>query len=266
MKYKTNYSSRTYFLLLFIHSSLFLFKAFGGESDFVITRMLSNYEVSLVNYDTQAPETLNDVFYSLKQLSSTIDNIYQKIETRFSTEKFRLDGIKLRIANCQNKINRIKGSKRATAVYSTAHFPAPKKPTLYASVLANATVSLHIKKQYLHIYCSILKFYLITIIIIFQGGDPFRPADDSTHYIPADTKESAICNPKLNDDLTIMLTRLHSVQEKTAILYSEIKGLGSIPTTIESVSSLLVFNSSSNPYKDYLTVDNLDSAGRYVSI
>lgn len=59
-----------------------------------------------------------------------------------------------------------------------------------------------------------------------------------------------------------MLTRLHAAQEKAVILYSEIKGLGSIPATIESVSSLLVFNSNSNPYKDYYTVDNLDSAGR----
>ena len=104
---------------------------------------MPNYEISLVNYDIQASETLNDVFYSLKQLSSTIDHVYQRIETRFSTEKTRLDGIKTRIANCQNKINQIKGSKRATTVYSTARFPAPKKPSLYTSVLADSVVSLY---------------------------------------------------------------------------------------------------------------------------
>lgn len=39
-------------------------------------------------------------------------------------------------------------------------------------------------------------------------------------------------------------------------------GLGKLPDTIPSVGSMLLFNSSINPYKDYQTLDNLLSASR----
>ena len=34
-------------------------------------------------------------------------------------------------------------------------------------------------------------------------------------------------------------------------------GLGSLPLGISSISSLLLFNSNINPYKNYVTLDNL---------
>lgn len=43
----------------------------------------------------------------------------------------------------------------------------------------------------------------------------------------------------------------------------EDQGLGSLPHHIPSIGSMLLFNSNINPYKDYQTLDNLISAGRY---
>jgi hypothetical protein len=37
-------------------------------------------------------------------------------------------------------------------------------------------------------------------------------------------------------------------------------GLGSLPAFVASVSSLLLFNSKINPYKNYATLDNLLNA------
>ena len=39
-------------------------------------------------------------------------------------------------------------------------------------------------------------------------------------------------------------------------------GLGQLPHNITSVSSILLFNSTINPYKNYQTIDNLLSIGR----
>ena len=43
----------------------------------------------------------------------------------------------------------------------------------------------------------------------------------------------------------------------------EDQGLGKIPTAIRTVGSILLFNSDTNPYKNYQALDNLISSGRY---
>ena len=42
----------------------------------------------------------------------------------------------------------------------------------------------------------------------------------------------------------------------------EDKGLGSLPSSIPTVGSCLLFNSHTNPYSNYQTLDNLMSTGR----
>ncbi len=58
------------------------------------------------------------------------------------------------------------------------------------------------------------------------------------------------------------------VPNTTLILFlptylSYMQGLGRLPHCVPSIGSLLLFNSNINPYKDYQTLDNLISAGRY---
>ena len=100
--------------------------------------MLQPYEIAVVNADIEQYETLQDVFYSLERLNTTIDDIFGRVERRITDERSRLDQINNRIANCHAKVNDIRGSKKATTVFSTAKFPAPKRlpayPTLFSQV------------------------------------------------------------------------------------------------------------------------------------
>jgi WAS family protein 1 len=42
-------------------------------------------------------------------------------------------------------------------------------------------------------------------------------------------------------------------------------GLGPLPNTIKSISNLLLFNSSQNPYKKYSSLDNLDGSRKILN-
>ena len=201
------------------------------------------YQVAQVNYDIQTPETIKDVFYSLKVLSSNVDEILQRIESRIEKEKSRLSQVAERSSRCQAKIKRIEGSTKATTVFSTAKFPGSKVLPQAESIFSNSQNLI----------------------------DTLPPVDDSVQYIPADAKRSPINNAKLSQDLDIILTRLHAsphLSEKSSAIYENgVKGgVGMFPSAdIKTTASLLVFNSTINPYKEYQALDNLASAGRFGS-
>ena len=93
---------------------------------------------------------------------------------------------------------------------------------------------------------------------------PFRLAEDEKQYLPADSKKSSTANVNLSEELFTILGRMNSYgadMERVEFVMEE-KGLGSLPHTLTSVASLLLFNSDINPYEDYQTLDNLMSTGR----
>jgi hypothetical protein len=62
-----------------------------------------------------------------------------------------------------------------------------------------------------------------------------------------------------------MYSRLHNSRNqeiRRVELIMQDEGLGTLPTTIASVSSLLLFNSHVNVYKNYQKLDNLVSHGK----
>lgn len=95
------------------------------------------YNVPVINYDTQASETLKDVLFSLQQLSKTIDLVYNRIEERVTLEKNRLASVNNRISVCQEKVNQIKGCNKAITVFSTSKFPTSAIPAQYPSLIEN---------------------------------------------------------------------------------------------------------------------------------
>ena len=105
---------------------------------FRMAQILQPSRVPVIYYDLSPEETMGDAFYALETLSSTIDDIFNRIEKRISDEKRRVDQIKTRVAVCKSKVNQVRGSKKATTVFSTAKFPAPKLlpsyPTLFSQM------------------------------------------------------------------------------------------------------------------------------------
>jgi hypothetical protein len=94
---------------------------------------------------------------------------------------------------------------------------------------------------------------------------PFRDADEEVQYVPPHPAHSVVGNKELYSELQDIVVRLNTngTDLERVEFTMEDEGLGRLPHDISSVGSLLLFNSDINPYKEYQTLDNLVSAGRY---
>jgi WAS protein family homolog 1 len=70
--------------------------------------------------------SLSLICSALMQLSNTVDVVFQRIEKRLTDERQRVTKVNERVATCHGKINTVRGSNKATTVFSTSKFPAPK--------------------------------------------------------------------------------------------------------------------------------------------
>ena len=196
-----------------------------------MAKILQPYELPLVEYDVSEDETLLDVFYSLERLSGTFDDIFLHIDKRLNDERNRLAKIHERVSSCQTKVSKVKGSKRATTVFSTAKFPAPKSLPAYPTLFSQTT----------------------------DMPAPFRPVNDEVRYLPPNPRKSVIQDKELLSEVHLITGRLNSYgsdMEKVEFIMED-QSLGPFPPSLASVGSMLLFNSSINPYKDYHTLDNL---------
>ena len=188
--------------------------------------------------DLPLTETLKDALYALETLSCTIDDIFGRLEKKITNERDRLSSISNRITVSHKKVDALRGSKNATTVFSTAKFPATKSMLLYPTLYDEESIP--------------------------NMPNPYRSVDDDLQYVCADPKKSSIANEELTSELQALLSRLNSYGtdiERVEFIMED-KGLGSLPLVISSVGSLLLFNSSINPYKSYQTLDNLFTTGR----
>ena len=94
---------------------------------------------------------------------------------RISDEKRRVDHIKARVGVCKSKVSQVRGSKKATTVFSTAKFPAPKLlpsyPTLFGSLNEVSPVSycfLFYLNFLVLLVCDIVFFYLLRLVQYFS--------------------------------------------------------------------------------------------------
>lgn len=97
----------------------------GGQID-IMSKILQPYEVAVVHSDVEAADTLGDLLYSLQRLSGTVDDVFSRIEKKVTDERNRVAQINSRVGACQSKVQLVRGSNRATTVFSTSKFPAPK--------------------------------------------------------------------------------------------------------------------------------------------
>ncbi len=103
-----------------------------------MAQILQPYKVPLAYGDLSQAETVRDIFYALENLSGTIDDIFVRMEKRIQDERKRVEQIKTRVSTCKGKVDLVKGTNKATTIFSTAKFPAPKAlppyPTLFSQL------------------------------------------------------------------------------------------------------------------------------------
>jgi WAS protein family homolog 1 len=67
------------------------------------------------------------LFSALQQLSQTVDSVFSKINHKLNDERAKVSKVNERVQTCAGKINLIRGSNKATTIFSTAKFPTSKQ-------------------------------------------------------------------------------------------------------------------------------------------
>jgi hypothetical protein len=187
--------------------------------------------------DLNAPNALADVLHALTHLDSLVDTVFGNISGKIEQEMARLGDVNERLGVAQNGIQSITGSSRATTVFSTSKFPAPKTLPDYSR--------LHLGSH----------------------GDKLGPTypepEEEKDYQVGDTRLSALASAAQVQSLLDMFTKLnlHGTDNVDPAFTMEREGLWRVPNTAVSTGSLLLYNSTQNPYKSYRSqFDNLAEA------
>jgi hypothetical protein len=201
-----------------------------------MAQIIQPYEVSITSVDVSPQEVLLDLFHSLERLSGTVDDIFGKVEKRVMDERNRINQINSRVDACKKVVDSIRGKQTATTIFSTAKFPAPKKLPAYPTLLSQ----------------------------VANMPDPHRDVEDDVAYYPPSAKQSVVGNAEATEESLLLLSRLnaHGSDLERVEFTMEDEGLGTFPTQIEYVGSLLLFNTKINPYKEYQSLDNFMSTGK----
>ena len=135
-----------------------------------MARILQPYEQFVVSNDLTSDHVLSDIFFSLESLTDTINNVFEKIGKRIDEENMRVRLVNERVTTCQNKVKHVTGSNKATTVFSTSKFPAPKNlpppHTIFSQNISQTVIT-------------------------------YPEAEDDLYYGPADSKKSSLFNPEL---------------------------------------------------------------------
>ena len=104
-----------------------------------MSHILQPMQLPVISNDSSLAVTLNDISFTLQYLMQSVDITFDRIGNRLKDEGRRVELVNERISICQRKVSMVRGSKKATTVFSTAKFPAPKHlshfPTLFSQAV-----------------------------------------------------------------------------------------------------------------------------------
>lgn len=184
------------------------------------------YSVPLIQPDLRREEAIQQIADALQYLQKVSGDIFTRISQNVETNKRRLQTVSERITLAQAKVEKIKGSKKAIKVFSSAKYPAPDRLEEYKSIFSGADdPTAHKRPRY-------------------RIQSKHRPLDDSA------LREKLQCFP-------VSVTTKRREEDEADEAH---EGLGGLPRNISSVSSLLLFNSTENLYKKYVFLDPLAGA------
>lgn len=182
---------------------------------------VQSYNVPLVSPELRQEEFVVQVAESLDYLEKITEDVFNRITQRVQENQQKLDAINKRTDIAQAKINAMKGSKKAIRVFSSAKYPATDELDFYKSIFDIDSELNDIKRE-----------------------------------------QKAIASKHKPVDVSVMKEKLqfYNVNVKTKKDDENNKkgeGLGKLPKKLESISSLLLFNTAENPYNKYVIMDPL---------
>ena len=193
------------------------------------------YHVPIILPDLRREESLTQVIDSLEYLQAVANDIFNRISNRVAENRDQLTAINNRINTCQAKVDKLRHRSKATQVYATPKYPAPRNLNEYTSLFSNVNPQLQkIKRSKVS---SDIRLPDVTNEMMVAKTAYFKPRLATKASVRQNMQKAAG-----NDDTT----------------NAQGEGLGSLPKHLPSVSSLLLFNTSENPYKKYVILDPLE--------
>jgi len=223
-----------------------------------VSTLLSHH--STVAYTDLPPaESLLQSFDNLQQLTTAIDNIFARLNKRIEDERARLGSIVQRVNVATAKVDQIaKNPGKVCTVFSAARFPGtetvPNYPTLVKDremeKPLNPTYQLQQQSQQQQSQPQ-------------QGSSEFPVPTPLVRNQYKLTQELRAQRPKPTDltELFHTLATAQATRAERVIEADGTEGLGRIPTALQSVANLILFNSSENPYQKYESINNLEGVG-----
>ncbi|XP_050409917.1 WASH complex subunit 1 [Patella vulgata] len=180
------------------------------------------YNVPGIPPDLRQEETILQVADALQYLDKVADDIFNRIRKKVDDNTSRLQTVNDRVRLTQAKVDKLTGSNKATKVHAGAKYPASASLDQYSSLFD-------------------------------KGGslkEPKRP-----HY-RLQSKHQNVDDTVLREKLQYYNFHLN-VKKRSRDGDNKEEGLGGLPKVLPSVCSLLLFNTSENPYKKYVMLDPL---------
>ncbi|XP_037306999.1 WASH complex subunit 1 [Pungitius pungitius] len=181
------------------------------------------YSVPLIQSDLRREEAVHQIADALLYLETISTDIFRRVSDSVEKNRRQLQSVTDRIRLAQARVDKIKGSKKATKVFSSAKYPAPDRLRDYSSIFIEATDPSSQTRPRQRIQ------------------NKLRPFDETA------LQEKLMYFP-------VCVSKKKKSEDETE------EGLGSLPRNISSVSSLLLFNTTENLYKKYVFLDPLAGA------
>lgn len=191
------------------------------------------YNVPVVLPALRKEESYRQLVDALEYLDAVSTDIFNRISCRVAESRDQLTGINNRVNVAQAKIDKLrKSSSKATRVFSPPKYPAPKLITETTTVYQEVNPLLQkVRKTRVDIGSRLED---VTREVMVAKRNPF--------LLESKKKKTTLDLQFSSDDP------------------EQGEGLGSLPRHLPSVSTLLLFNTSENPYKKYVVLDPLSGA------
>ncbi|XP_076363685.1 WASH complex subunit 1-like isoform X2 [Tachypleus tridentatus] len=181
------------------------------------------YNVNMIPPDLRREETIHCIADSLDYLEKITNDIFSKINSKVSEYHQRLKAINERASVAQAKIDKVRGTSKALKVFSSYKYPGIDQAEEY-------------------------------ICCFGKSGD--RSLEEMPHLVPHIAAKHPFPDERiLKEKLQFYNVRACERTRDKEQLTEE--GLGSLPRELDSVTTLLLFNTSENPYKKYVILDPL---------
>ena len=178
------------------------------------------FSLPVVSCDLRPQEALHQSIAALASLDVIINQVFDSISDRVGASKHSIAVLRHRVDNASAKVNFLIGKNKSTTVMSSPKYPAPK--------------------------------HLPETLPIFHG----RAAQDAL-ITDSGTTQEPIVSVRSREGKDWFVDFLVQMQPPERVFDEKQEGLGPIPWYLPSVSGLLLFNSDSNLYKKYRSLDNL---------